>query len=191
MPDSIRLLGLSGSLRASSVNTALLHLAGGMAPAGVALEVADISDFPLFSQDLEDRGMPHPVRRVREAMRAADGVLIATPEYNYSVPGVLKNALDWISRPQSDSVTAGKPVAILGAGGRLGTARAQYHLREVLLGLDMRAVSRPELFIVRAWEVLDAEGRLRDPATGESLQALMSALLSEVARSRLRLVHAE
>lgn len=181
MADGIKLLGLSGSLRAGSLNTALLRVAGSVLPAGAGgLAIASIADFPLYDQDAEAKDLPEPVRRVREQVRAADGLLIATPEYNFSVPGVLKNALDWISRPPSDPVAAGKPVAIMGAGGRLGTARAQGHLRDILRGMDMRAVARPEVFVVRAWEQFDAEqGTLRDPATEQAIRDLLARLVAE------------
>lgn len=180
MADAIRLAGLSGSLRTGSHNTSLLQTAAGLLPPGAAFVLCDISDFPLFNQDLEAAGVPAPAHRVREQIRTADAVLIATPEYNFSVPGVLKNALDWISRPATDPVTHGKPVAIIGAGGRLGTARAQYHLREICLGLNMVAITRPEVFVMRSWEHIDAEGRLTDREITKSIEELLAALISKV-----------
>lgn len=184
MPEAIHLVGLSGSLRAGSHNTALLRCAASLLPADVTFALLDISDFPLFDEDVEAKGLPDSVHRVREQIRAAEAMLIATPEYNFSVPGPLKNALDWISRPIAAPVLQGKPVAIMGAGGRLGTARAQYHLREICLGLDMRVLARPEIFVMRAWEQFDHERRLTDAAIGVSIKALLEALVREAQLKR-------
>ena len=131
MTSRINVLGISGSLRLKSYNTALLQQARRLAPAGMAIEVASIGDIPLYNGDVEDRGFPASVVAFREQFRQADALLVATPEYNFSIPGVLKNVFDWLSRPPEQTITNGKPVAIMGAGGRLGSGRAQYHLRQV------------------------------------------------------------
>lgn len=180
----MQVLGLSGSLRRGSLNTALLRAARELAPPGMVIEIAGIGDLPLFDEDVEKAAYPEAARSLRERVRGADALLIATPEYNYSVPGVLKNALDWMSRPLSDSVTVGKPVGIVGAGGRLGTARAQTHLRDISRGLGLVAVARPEVFVIRAWEAFDAMGSLTDAGVREALTQLLAAVAAEVARGR-------
>src|SRR5690606_14643975 len=141
----IHVLGISGSLRQHSYNTAALRAAMALAPAGMRIEAADIATIPLYNEDVRDQGWPAPVERLREQVRAADALLFVTPEYNYSVPGVLKNAIDWVSRPPEQPF-AGKPAAVMGASpGRLGTARAQYHLRQSMVFLDVRLLNRPEV----------------------------------------------
>ena len=157
----MRLLGISGSLRRDSFNSALLREAGHLLPDGVTLEIFNLKNIPLFDRDLEAIGIPNPVRHFRERIRSVDALLIATPEYNYSVTGVLKNAIDWASRDESgDGVLDSgspldeKPAAIMGAGGRMGTVRAQAHLREIALHNSMRRDDRPRGFCVAtAFEV--------------------------------------
>jgi chromate reductase len=176
MTEALNVLAFSGSLREKSYNTALLREAQRHAPPGVAIEIASIRDIPLYDGDLEAREFPASVNAFRERIRRADALLIATPEYNFSFPGVLKNAIDWVSRPPNDLVTTGKPVAIMGAGGRLGSARAQYHLRQVCGCLSMMPVPRPEIFVLNAWEKFDGDGRLTDQAALKQVNELLVAL---------------
>lgn len=172
----MKILGLAGSLRRNSFNKALLRTAAEMAPAGVTLEVFDLAPIPLYDDDLFQAGLPTAVAQFRQAIAAADAVLIATPEYNYSIPGMLKNAIDWASRPP-DQPFDGKPLAIMGASpSRLGTARAQYHLRQCFVYLNARVLNRPELMISEAHKLVDGEGRIGDPATRERIGALVAAL---------------
>jgi chromate reductase len=163
-------------LREKSYNTALVHEARRLAPAGMSIDVASIRDIPLYDADLEARGFPEAVTALSRKVQDADALLIATPEYNFSIPGVLKNVIDWLSRPPLDKALAGKPVAIVGAGGRLGSARAQYHLRQVCGCLSMLPVPRPELFVLNAWEKFDEQGRLKDEVIARQVTELLTAL---------------
>lgn len=156
------ILGISGSLRRGSFNTALLRTAQEMAPDDVAIEIYDYSDIPLYNGDLEASAYPAAATRLKERILKADAVLFAVPEYNYSFSGVLKNAIDWASRPYGTSAWAGKAAALMGAGGGLGTARAQYHLRQVLVSQGMHLLHAPEVFVTNAATKFDAEGRLTD-----------------------------
>jgi chromate reductase len=172
----LRVLGISGSLRRGSFNSALLRAAIELAPEGMRIEVADIRDVPPYDEDVRAAGLPPSVERLRAQIAVADALLVATPEYNYSMPGVLKNAIDWASRPPKQPF-AGKPLGILGAsGGQGGTMRAQYHLRQTAVFLDMHPINKPEVFVRSAQSAFDAEGRLTDEATrkvlGEHLVAL-------------------
>lgn len=177
----MNIAAISGSLRSASLNTALLRAAKEAAPAGVNVTLQDISGIPLYNGDEQAAGFPAAVTSLAEALRAADGVLIATPEYNYSVPGVLKNAIDWLSRVD-DQPFAGKPVGLLGASmGVLGTARSQYHLRQVFIFLDGRVMNRPEVFVGGAHQKFDEQGQLTDDVTREYLGKYMSAFQSWVA----------
>ncbi len=176
MTDTLKVLAFSGSLREKSYNTALVHEARRLAPAGMAIDVASIRDVPLYDADLEAGGFPAAVTTLSRKVQDADALLIATPEYNFSIPGVLKNVIDWLSRPPLDKALAGKPVAIVGAGGRLGSARAQYHLRQVCGCLSMLPVPRPELFVLNAWEKFDEQGRLKDEAVARQVTELLTAL---------------
>ncbi len=172
----MRVLGISGSLRSGSYNTSALRAAIELAPPGMTITLAEIGDLPLYDDDLRLTGYPAPAQRLRQQIREADALLIATPEYNYSVPGVLKNAIDWASRPP-DQPFAGKPVAILGAStGRLGTARAQYHLRQICVFVDLKPVNRPEVMISMAPERFDAEGRLTDESSRRLVNDLLVSL---------------
>lgn len=174
MSDRVRVLGISGSLRQASFNTALLRTAIDLAPSGVEIEVADIRDIPLYDEDLRAKGLPEAVERFRERIAQADGILIATPEYNFSLPGVLKNAIDWASRPPNQPF-AGKPLGIMGASGGLsGTMRAQYHLRQVAVFVDMHVMNKPEVFVRSAGEKI-AEGRITDEATRKVVGDFMVA----------------
>lgn len=177
MSTTLNVLGLCGSLRRDSYNRAVLRAAQALAPAaGMRIEAADISDVPLYNEDVYSEGFPAPVERLREQVRAADALLFVTPEYNYSVPGVLKNAVDWVSRPP-DQPFAGKPAAIMGASpGAFGTARAQYHLRQTLVFLDVHPLNRPEVMISSAHERIDAQGELNHAPTREFIGKLLAAL---------------
>ena len=170
---NIKILGIAGSLRKGSFNRSALKAARGLVPAGATLEACDLPDLPGFDQDKE-KTPPAAVTELKARIRAADAILLVTPEYNYSVPGVLKNAIDWASRPYGDSAWKGKPVAIMGASaGVLGTARAQYHLRQTLVFLDMPAVNQPEVMIGGAASKFDQAGNLTD----ETAKKLIGQLL--------------
>lgn len=177
MSDPIRILGIPGSLRRGSYNRLALEAAKSLVPEGAVLETHDIGDIPIYNQDLE-QSPPEPVRRFKEAIRAADAILFATPEYNYSIPGVLKNAIDWASRPSGDAAWTGKPGAIMGAStGPFGTVRMQPHLRLVLGAFDMHLVSQPQVLIMNAAQRFDAEGRLTDEATRGKIAQLLAKLV--------------
>ena len=184
-----RILGISGSLRNDSYNTALLREAGKMAPEGVEFTTVSLASIPLFNADEEAVGDPEAVSGLKEEIAAADGLLIATPEYNYSVPGVLKNALDWASRPSRQSALHQKPVAMMGVGGMLGTVRAQMHLRDILLHSDARVLTKPELYVSRGAEKFDAQGRLIDEGTRLQLRKLMQAFTEWIHRWKLEPTH--
>lgn len=178
----MHILGISGSLRKDSFNSAALRACGELLPPGVTMSVFDIAPIPLYNEDLRAQGLPGPVQQLREQIRAADALLIATPEYNYSIPGVLKNAIDWASRPPEQPFD-GKPIALLGATpGGLGTSRAQYHLRQVFVYLNGHLLNRPEMFISGAPNKFDADGRLTDAATAENLGKLLAALVDSARR---------
>ncbi len=177
----MHILGISGSLRKDSFNTAALHACADLLPPGVTMSVADLSAVPLYNEDVRAQGLPAPVQQLREQIRAADALVIATPEYNYSIPGVLKNAIDWASRPPEQPFD-GKPIALIGATpGGLGTSRAQYHLRQVFIYLNGLVLNRPEVFISGAPSKFDAGGKLTDTATAENLGKMLAAL-AEAAR---------
>ena len=173
---SLRVLGIAGSLRRGSYNRALLKAAAGLLPADTVIETAEIGALPLYDADLEAAGVPAAVTVLKARVRAADAVLIATPEYNTSVPGVLKNALDWLSRPP-DQVLNGKPAAIMGATpGLFGTVRSQQHLRQIAAALNLLVLAKPDVFIARAAEKFDAEGELTDERSREAVRKLLAAL---------------
>src|SRR5918999_444066 len=158
MSKPVRILGIAGSLRRQSYNRALLRAATHIAPEGAAINVFEIDGIPPFNED-DEQNPPAKVVELKRRIREADAVLFVTPEYNYSIPGVLKNAIDWASRPYGDSAWAGKPAAIMGASvGTLGSARAQYHLRQCFVFLDMYAVNQPEVMIGNAAQRFDAQG---------------------------------
>jgi chromate reductase, NAD(P)H dehydrogenase (quinone) len=175
---ALTFLGISGSLRAKSLNTAALRAAADLVPPGVTLKIADLADIPLYHGDVEADGLPTAVLSLRAEIDAADAVLFCTPEYNYSVPGVLKNAIDWASRPPAHPF-AGKPIAIMGASpGMLGGARAQYHLRQVFIFMDGKVMNKPEVMIGSATGKFDADGKLTDEPTRTAIAALLVALKS-------------
>jgi len=172
----MKILGISGSLRKGSYNSSLLRTAQTLAPGGVTIEIADISDIPLYNEDVREQGYPPSTLRFREQIRAADALLFVTPEYNYSVPGVLKNAIDWASRPP-DQPFAGKFAGVMGASmGATGTARAQYHLRQIGVFLDLHFMNRPEIMVAAAHEKFDAQGNLTDETTRNYVQKFLAAL---------------
>jgi chromate reductase len=173
---ALNIVALSGSLRKKSYNTALLREAARLAPAGMTIDVTSIRDIPLYDADVEARGFPDAVTALSEKVKQADAMLIATPEYNFSISGVLKNVIDWLSRPPLDAVLVRKPVAIMGAGGRLGSARAQYHLRQICACLSMLPVPRPEVFVLAAWEKFDPQGRLNNEVDEKQVRDLLTAL---------------
>lgn len=172
---SLHVLGISGSLRRASYNTALLRAAAELMPPGMTLEIFDLAPLPMFNQDAE-KPFPEAVVELRTRLAQADALLIATPEYNSSFSGALKNALDWASRPPKQPL-AGKPVAIMGAStGNFGTVRAQLHLRQVLTHIGALPLGKPEALVARAEQAFDAEGRLVDATARGFLQDLLAAL---------------
>ena len=184
MATPIHVLGISGSLRRASWNTGLLHAAGELLPEGMSLEIADLADIPLYNQDHDGPHASEAVKHLRDRIRAADALLIATPEYNGSIPGVLKNAIDWASRPMSDSPLSGKPLAIMGAGGMSGTIRAQLALRQLSAAINTLIINRPQVQIMRSWEKFDAEGALTDEQSRQEIRALLEALAAWTRRLR-------
>jgi chromate reductase, NAD(P)H dehydrogenase (quinone) len=177
MADQLTILGIAGSLRRASLNRATLRAARQLAPAGATIEILDLDGIPAFNED-DEAAPPARVVELKTRVRAADAILFATPEYNYSVPGVLKNAIDWGTRPHADNAWDGKPAAVMGASsGMLGTARAQYHLRQVLLAVNMHPLNRPEVLIAKARERFDADGNLTDEKTRALIAKLLNALV--------------
>jgi chromate reductase len=177
MASPITILGIAGSLRRASLNQAALRAAQQLTPAGTTLEILDLGGLPVFNED-DEAHPPAKVLELKTRVRAADAILFATPEYNYSVPGGLKNAIDWGSRPYGDSAWSGKPVAVMGASqGLLGTARAQYHLRQVFVFLNMHPVNQPEVMIAKAGERFDADGNLTDEKTRAAIAKLLNSLV--------------
>ncbi|MFN2502406.1 MAG: NADPH-dependent FMN reductase [Pyrinomonadaceae bacterium] len=175
--SNVRILGIAGSLRRDSYNRAALRAAQQLAPEGVQIEIYDIDGFPGFNQD-EDQQPPAKVADFKQKIRDSDAILFVTPEYNYSVPGVLKNAIDWASRPYGDSAWDGKPAAIMGASiGGIATARAQYHLRQIMVFLNMFPLNKPEVMIGHAQNVFDADGNLTDEVTKGYIRDLLQNLV--------------
>ena len=173
----LKVLGIAGSLRAGSFNRALLRAAQELAPAGMEIAAFDLAPIPLYNGDVEAKGDPEPVAAWKAAIRQADALLFVTPEYNFGVPGVLKNAIDWASRPPRSSALQGKPAAIMGATpGMGGTARAQMQLRQAFVFTQTYALVSPEILVARAHEKFDASGRLTDEKTREFVGQLLQAL---------------
>src|SRR5215208_5468564 len=178
MATPIHVLGFAGSLRRGSYNRAALRAAVELMPEGGSLETFDLDGIPLYHGDIETEGFPAAVLAFKDAIREADALLIVTPEYNYSMPGVLKNAIDWASRPPQDSPLNDKPVAIMGASmGGFGTVRAQLHLRQVCVFTNMLPLNKPEVMISAAHEKFDGDGRLTDERSRQAIRALLEALL--------------
>ena len=178
MKMPIRILGIAGSLRRASYNRAALHAATQLVPEGAVLDTFELDDIPIFNQD-EDQQPPASVIELKRRIREADAILFVTPEYNYSIPGVLKNAIDWASRPYGDSAWNGKPTAIMGAYiGGFGTARAQYHLRQILVFLNMFPLNQPEVMIGNAVAHFDQAGNLTDEKTKDHIRRLLGSLVA-------------
>jgi len=174
-----RILGIPGSLRRGSYNRGLLRAAAELAPPEVEVQIfGRLGDIPPFNEDVEAQGDPEPVRALKEAIRAANALLIATPEYNYSIPGVLKNALDWASRPYGENVLRRKPVAIIGASvGPGATIRSQLALRQVFVFTESYVLLQPEILVANASERFDADGNLTDQPTRGIIRAQLEALI--------------
>ena len=180
----IKILAFAGSLRKGSYNKALVRAAVELAPENVKMEVFDLEGIPPYNQDLESNP-PQRVAEFKEKIRNADALLIASPEYNYSVSGVLKNAIDWASRPKADTPLEGKPVAIMSAStGRLGGARAQYHLRQSFVFLNMHPINRPEVMLSSAQDNVDANGKVTNEQTRQLIRQLLEALVEWTKRLR-------
>ncbi|MCK0154420.1 NAD(P)H-dependent oxidoreductase [Alcanivorax sp. S6407] len=172
----MKVLAISGSLRKNSFNSGLIRAAADLAPEGMLIEQADISAVPLYNGDEDGDSKPAAVDHLADQIRNADALIIATPEYNFSIPGVLKNAIDWLSRVPG-SIFAGKPAAIMGAAmGGMGTSRSQYHLRQVLVYLDVHPLNKPEVFVSAAHQKCDENGNLTDEKTREMIAKQLQAL---------------
>jgi chromate reductase len=178
MAQPVRILGIAGSLRKASYNRGALRAAIELCPPDARIEMFELDGIPGFNEDQEKQPPPQIVE-LKQRVRAADALLFVTPEYNYSVPGVLKNAIDWASRPYGDNAFAGKPAAIMGASvGNTGTARAQYHLRQSFVFLDVLALNRPEVMIGNAAQRFDKDGNLTDESSREHISKLLVALVA-------------
>jgi chromate reductase len=185
MKQKVHILGFAGSLRKQSYNKAILAVATATVPDDASLEVFDLEGIPPFNQDLEIQP-PDKVKEFKARIRAADAILIATPEYNYSIPGVLKNAIDWASRPYGDNAFDGKPVAVMGASiGTLGTARAQYDLRRSFVFLNMLPLNQPEVMVSFAQDKVDSNGRVTDEKTRKKIRELLESLVAWTRRTKL------
>lgn len=179
-----RILGLCGSLRRASFNAGALRAARDLAPPDIQVSIADLSDFPLYDDDLRARGLPRAVERLGEAIRQSDALLFSSPEYNYSVSSVLKTAIDWISR-LPDRPYQGMSGAMMGvSGGGFGTVRAQFHLRQICVFLDIRLINKPELLIGQGADRFDASGTLTDTETGDRIVALLESLKAHARGAR-------
>jgi chromate reductase len=180
----IKLLGISGSLRKQSYNSGALRAVGSLLPDGMTFELVDIADIPFFNADVEQIGFPNAVKELRSRVAAADALIFAVPEYNFSLSGVLKNALEWLSRPPNSPV-AGKPCAVFGASvSPLGTARGQFHFRHVGVSLNMMIVNTPHVDITNAKTKFDAESCLTDQPSLELMRQLLCELQSLTTRLR-------
>ena len=185
--DGLKVLGIAGSLRRQSYNRGLIETAREIAPHGMVIQTTDLAPIPLYNADVEAEGDPPPVVALKAQISAADALLIATPEYNHLLSGVLKNAIDWASRPVAASVFRRKPVAIMGAsGGPTGTARAQLALRQVLTSVECYLLPSPQVLIANAGERFDAGGHLTDERAKEQIRTLLRALVEWVDRLRPR-----
>ena len=177
MSKTVRILGIAGSLRHESYNRGALRAAQQLIPEGATLDVFELDGIPGFNQD-QEQNPPEKVAELKRRILEADAILFVTPEYNYSVPGVLKNAIDWASRPYGESAWNGKPAAIMGASiGGIATARAQYHLRQIMVFLNMFPLNQPEVMIGNAAERFDAQGNLTDDTTKEYIRKLLENLV--------------
>ena len=178
MNKPMRILGIAGSVRRHSYNRGVLRAATELVPEGVILEIFEIDGVPEFNQD-EEQNPPAKIIELKKRIREADAILFATAEYNYSIPGVLKNVIDWVSRPYGDNAWEGKPAAIMGASiGSIATARAQYHLRQIMVFLDMFPVNQPEVMIGNATQKFDKDGNLLDEKTKKFIRQHLQALVT-------------
>jgi chromate reductase len=181
--DTMRVLGIPGSLRRGSYNRGLLDAAREVAPAGLSIEIVDLGGIPLYNADVDAQEQPEPVRGLKTRIAGADGLLIATPEYNHGMSGVLKNAIDWASRPAGKSVLRHKPAAVMGAsGGTSGTARAQLWVRQTLTATECYVMPAPHVLVANAPPLFDAAGRLTDERTRAHIAALLAAFQSWIRR---------
>lgn len=180
MKESLHIVGICGSIRKESYNRMLLNHAKKYLPAGTKYTEADITSVPYYNQDMESN-LPQSVLDAAALIQSADGVIISTPEYNYSFPGVVKNYMEWLSRPATGRVFAGKPVALLGAStGNFGPARGHMQLRQVLFSMEAQAVMRPEVYVSGAASKFDDHGQLIDPAAQDFVQTLIKNFLSNI-----------
>jgi chromate reductase len=178
MNEPIKILGFAGSLRKLSYNRALLKSSIVLMPKEAVLDIIELDDIPVYNQDIES-AMPAKIIEFKSRIKAADALLVVTPEYNYSIPGVLKNAIDWGSRPHGDNSFENKPVAIMSAStGMLGGSRAQYHLRQSFVFLNMYPVNKPEVFVTMASQKFDENGILTDAKTKEVITELLKNLVA-------------
>ena len=185
MADPIKILGIAGSLRAASYNRGALRAAQKLMPPGATLEIFELAGIPIYNQD-EERNPPQKVVDFKARIRAADAILISSAEYNYSIPGVLKNAIDWASRPYGDSAWNGKPVALMSASvGQFGGMRAQYHLRQCFVFLNMDAVLQPEVAIASAAQRFDEQGNLTDDTSKQLIGKLLQALVQKAQAAKM------
>lgn len=179
MNSTINIIGFTGSLRLHSYNKAALNAAKELLPEGAKLDIVDLSDIPFFNEDVEADGAPQAVLDFKKKLSTADAILISTPEYNYSIPPVLKNALDWASRG-TDFPLSGKPLAIMSASPSIfGGSRVQYHLRQVCVRLNLLPLNQPEVFIMKADTKFDIEGNLINETTQNSISKLLEALVDK------------
>src|SRR5262245_35958342 len=187
MTESIKILGIAGSLRKASYTKGALRAAQQLCPHGATLELFDLDGIPPFNQD-EERNAPQKVAQLKQKIRAADAILLATPEYNYGIPGVLKNAIDWASRPYRDNAWDGKPVALMSAALSMGGGvRAQYQLRQAFVFLNMDAVVQPEVAIPNAMQRFDAQGNLTDEASKQLIAQLLRNLVLKARQAKMPL----
>ena len=186
MADELKVLGVCGSLRKASLSMAALRACKELMPAGMSLQIASIGDIPMYNQDVFDAGIPAPAKRFYDEIAAADGVLIATPEYNFSLPAVLKNAIDWVSKMPNQPFN-NKPIAVFSASqGPLGGARVQYDVRKILVQLWGLVLPRPEVFIGAAQTKFDKDGKLTDEATRKFLADLVTGFKPWIERMRVK-----
>lgn len=180
MDKTIKIVGFTGSLRKRSYNMAALRASKKLLPENTVLDIIDLSDLPFFNEDVEADGLPDSVVEFKNKLGQADAILIASPEYNFSIPPVLKNALDWASREDSLPLY-GKPLAIMSASPSMfGGARVQYHLRQVCVQLNLIALNKPEVFIAKANTKFDEQGNLINDRSKESIRNLLEALVKKV-----------
>lgn len=185
MSDVLTAVGISGSLRKKSTNSGLLRAAQEFAPAELNIEIADIMDIPFYNADVAAQEKPQAVERIIAQVTAADALVLACPEYNYSIAPALKNIIDWVSREPGNTALAGKSVAILGAGGRMGSSRAQYHLRQSCVFLDLHPLNKPEVFAHASGGSFNEAGDLVDPKIRQLVTDQMQALVKWTRRLKM------